>query len=295
MRLLALLLALLAAVSAAVAMVGQWIHNHRGRVYQAANRVFKRFSAAGPVQAAGRRFPRFWKFLGARLSPGGYLGLHLTVGLVLSLLAIAAFGFVAYSIFSRRSVEHTDRMAVTMVREELGPGYVDLFKGFAFLGNGETVAFIGLGILVLLLVTKRKPLLIGWTSAVMGAWILESGLKLIFRRTRPEDALIPLPSSYSFPSGHALVSLVTYGMLAYLMWQAVRNRRLRTVLLPLFVVIIICIGLSRIYLGVHYFSDVMGGYAAGITWLAAVISGLEVVRRRSLIKSETLTTPTGTT
>lgn len=294
MKLLALLLALLAAVSAGVAMVGQWIHHHRGKAYQAANRVWRRLSAAGPVKAAGRRVPGFWKFVGARLSPGGYLGLHLTIGMLLSLLAIGTFGFVAYSVFSRRNVVETDRMAVNMVREELGAGHVGLFKTIAFFGNGETVALIAAAIVVVLLLLKRKPLLIGWTSAVLGAWVLESGLKLIFRRTRPEDALVPLPSSYSFPSGHALVSLVTYGMLAYLMWHSVRNHRLRTALLPAFVVMIICIGLSRIYLGVHYFTDVMGGYAAGVTWLAAVISGLEVVRRRSLANSKTLTTPAPT-
>lgn len=291
MKLLALLLALFGTVAAAVVMVGHWIHNHRAKVYQAANRVWKRFAATGVVRAAGRRFPGLWKFIGARLSPGGYLGLHLTFGLVLSLIAIATFAFVAVNTFSRATMVRADRLATLMVREELGVNSVGLWKSVAFLGNGSTVAVIALGIIIVLALQRKKPLMIGWIAAVVGAWVLETGLKMVFRRTRPEDALIDLPSSYSFPSGHALVSLVTYGMLAYLVWQAVKNGRARAVLVAAFVLVIVCIGFSRIYLGVHYFSDVMGGYAAGVTWLAAVVSGLEVVRRRSLLKQKELTTP----
>jgi membrane-associated phospholipid phosphatase len=75
-------------------------------------------------------------------------------------------------------------------------------------------------------------------------------------------------------------SLVAYGMLAYLLVREVHGRRRRLAVIACATLLILLIGLSRMYLGVHYFSDVIGGYAAGVVWLAACISGLEVVRRR---------------
>jgi undecaprenyl-diphosphatase len=75
-------------------------------------------------------------------------------------------------------------------------------------------------------------------------------------------------------------SLVAYGMLAYLLVRELHGRRPRLAVIAGATVLVLLIGLSRIYLGVHYFSDVIGGYAAGVVWLAACISGLEVARRK---------------
>ena len=88
---------------------------------------------------------------------------------------------------------------------------------------------------------------------------------------------------WSFPSGHAMGSLVAYGMLAYLLLRETHlGRHQRMLVIISAALLVLLIGLSRLYLGVHYFSDVIGGYAAGVVWLAACISGLEIVRRRPL-------------
>src|SRR2546422_3373483 len=101
------------------------------------------------------------------------------------------------------------------------------------------------------------------------------------RRPRPPYAAAFLHHySWSFPSGHAMGSLIGYGMLAYVLavlWIHRRSAQISVVLGA--ALLILAIGLSRLYLGVHYFSDVMGGYAAGLLWLSACISGLEVARR----------------
>jgi len=105
-------------------------------------------------------------------------------------------------------------------------------------------------------------------------------LKLVIRRPRPPGAAALLQHfSWSFPSGHAMASLIGYGMLAYvltLLWIHRRSAQIAVVLGA--ALLIIAIGFSRLYLGVHYFSDVVGGYAAGVLWLSACISGLEVAR-----------------
>jgi undecaprenyl-diphosphatase len=134
----------------------------------------------------------------------------------------------------------------------------------------------------LLLASRRQwTLLAGWLAAFVGGGLLDEILKVVIRRPRPPYATAFLHHySWSFPSGHAMVSLIAYGMLAYLLvvlWTNRRSTRISIVLGA--ALLIVAIGLSRLYLGVHYFSDVVGGYAAGVLWLSACISGLEVGRR----------------
>src|SRR5205823_14113617 len=90
--------------------------------------------------------------------------------------------------------------------------------------------------------------------------------------------------SWSFPSGHAMGSLIGYGMLAYVLVVLRFHRRSTQISVLLgAALLIMAVGVSRLYLGVHYFSDVVGGYAAGLLWLAACISGVEIARRRAAL------------
>ena len=88
-----------------------------------------------------------------------------------------------------------------------------------------------------------------------------------------------LETSYSFPSGHAMVSFVVYGMPAYLAVLTLENWRARVAIVFGAALLVILIGFSRVYLGVHYPSDVLAGYAAGGVWLSALVTGAETVRR----------------
>ena len=92
-------------------------------------------------------------------------------------------------------------------------------------------------------------------------------LKLIFKRDRPIGFRIIEMSGYSFPSGHAMVSMAFYGLLIYIIHHFVKNKKLKTILITLNVIIIILIGISRVYLGVHYLSDVVIGYSISIIYL----------------------------
>src|SRR6478672_2858095 len=110
--------------------------------------------------------------------------------------------------------------------------------------------------------------------------LLDLALKRVFHRTRPTwDVPLLTARGWSFPSGHAMGSLIAYGMLAYLLVRDAKGRRARVAIVVGAVLLVLLIGLSRMVLGVHYFSDVLGGYAAGVVWLAACITSLEVARR----------------
>jgi membrane-associated phospholipid phosphatase len=137
-------------------------------------------------------------------------------------------------------------------------------------------------VVVAAILARRRQWLYLWTWAVAvgGSALLNRLIKDLFARPRPffEHPLL-LETSYSFPSGHAMESFVVYGMLAYFAVLALRSWRARTAVVFGSALLVLLIGFSRMYLGVHYFSDVVAGYAAGGVWLSALITGAETIRR----------------
>lgn len=107
-------------------------------------------------------------------------------------------------------------------------------------------------------------------------WILNTFLKEIFRRSRPELEHLLVVHGYSFPSGHAMISMGFYGML-FVIWVIERIQRESGVTLPVLCgIIFIClVGLSRIMLGVHFPTDVFTGFAAGLAWIFCMIKGIQ--------------------
>jgi undecaprenyl-diphosphatase len=144
-------------------------------------------------------------------------------------------------------------------------------RGISFLGS--TYFLLALTILVvvcfLLRHWRREAILFGITMA--GAGLLDVTLKHAFHRTRPVPFFnVVAPSSYSFPSGHALASFCFYGALAAILSTRLRSRRIRIGLWTGSAAIVLLIGLSRIYLGVHYTTDVLAGFAAALIWIVVV-------------------------
>jgi membrane-associated phospholipid phosphatase len=150
----------------------------------------------------------------------------------------------------------------------------------SLLGSGLVMAALGLLAAMLLAIRRCWLLFFGWVAAFGGAGVLDALLKHIIRRPRPPYAAAVLQSnSFSFPSGHAMGSLIGYGMLAYLLVVFWADRwQMRLAILSTAALLILAIGVSRLYLGVHYFSDVVGGYAAGALWLSACVTGIEITR-----------------
>lgn len=109
--------------------------------------------------------------------------------------------------------------------------------------------------------------------AVGGSALMNVGLKLYFHRQRPDVSwALAHESSFSFPSGHSVAAICLYGILAYVLIARVKSLSARAVILGTAVLLVLGIGLSRIFLGVHYPSDVAAGYLAGSIWLLTVIS-----------------------
>ena len=101
----------------------------------------------------------------------------------------------------------------------------------------------------------------------LGSFIVMWSLKLYFSRPRPDDPVFKAAMGFSFPSGHAMSSMTFYGLLIFLVWKNIENVVLKWILTILLAAFIILIGFSRIYLRVHYASDVMAGFSLGLVWL----------------------------
>ena len=163
------------------------------------------------------------------------------------------------------------------------PKLTHYFHIVSILGSLKALALVGVLVAAALLVQRSWLTLSTWLAAVLGGEALNLLLKDLFARPRPYFGHpLVVETSYSFPSGQAMESLVVYGMLAYFALLTLRSKRMRVVSVGGAVVLVTLIGFSRVYLGAHYISDVVGGFAAGGAWLSAVITAWEAMRRRDM-------------
>jgi undecaprenyl-diphosphatase len=140
------------------------------------------------------------------------------------------------------------------------------------LGAIVALSFLSAGVILGFLFLRLKRAASLMAANMTGAWLLNDGLKQFFHRPRPEPFFgIPPPGDFSFPSGHSLCSFCFYGMITALFVRRVRNRTARWVIVSLAVLIIAAVGLSRVYLGVHYPSDVLGAWAIGLCWVSFLL------------------------
>lgn len=227
------------------------------------------------------RSERIVRFLRARFARGEYLGLHLTVGFLVTATTSILFAVIAHGVVRADTLVRLDLAVQDWLQREatvFGYGFWSVISG---LGGHPGVLVLAVGIGVILALRRHFVLLAGWITALIGGELLDLVLKWTFRRPRPETAATFLTEwSWSFPSGHAMGSLIAYGMVAYVFSvEFAVSRAARWAIAAGCAALILAVGVSRLYLGVHYFSDVLGGFAAGGLWLAACISGLEVARR----------------
>jgi undecaprenyl-diphosphatase len=209
-----------------------------------------------------------------------------------SLLLISALAFAAFNLwlFGRLADEVMERETIDV--DDAVYGFLHRFASpaldraatiFSWMGS-ELVLILLVALLVLLSWRGRWGAAAGLLLVAAGAQLLNNVLKATFHRTRPNPTTFFIPAqAFSFPSGHAMVSAAFYGYLAYLGWHLFRRRAVRLAWVLAIGLLVVLIGLSRVYLGVHYITDVVAGYAAGLVWMEAVIlAGRYLGARRAL-------------
>ena len=136
---------------------------------------------------------------------------------------------------------------------------------------GSAYSLIVITILLLFFLKNKKTCLL-ITLNLIFSFLSSQIVKFILQRERPINIGLVSASGYSYPSGHSMVSMAYFGFMAYLIYKNISNVFLKIIFIMLFILLSIVIGFSRIYLGVHYFSDVLGGFLLSIFYLSLFIN-----------------------
>jgi undecaprenyl-diphosphatase len=213
------------------------------------------------------------------------LSAALVGGLIAAALALAIFSWLGRDILAGIT-PGVDESLRTAIHQRASPGLTRLMIAASRYGGPAFLAPAGVVAALAFLIRRwhRGALLVIITMA--GAGLLDALLKQSFGRVRPAAFFdYPLPLSHSFPSGHAFFAASFFGGLAVLVSGRIRSTALQVAVWLVALGLILLIGFSRVYLGVHYPSDVLAGYAAAIVWVAAVAFGDRVASRRQRIRS----------
>jgi membrane-associated phospholipid phosphatase len=224
-----------------------------------------------------QQISNFWlRHINPRLAP--LIATIGIVGLASCLLILFVLAKLAEEVLERDAFKF-DATFLLWLHKFANPNLDNLMLFITNLGNPSTVIVVA-GITVLLLWWRhyREEAKI-FVITCLGGLILNTGLKLFFSKPRPElwNRLIS-EKSYSFPSGHALGSIVLYGFIAYEL--ATHYPHFAKVIYSLAVILIAAIGISRLYLGVHWPTDIIAGYGVGFLWLMTCITMLKLQRLR---------------
>ena len=142
-----------------------------------------------------------------------------------------------------------------------------VMKGLTFCGSTSFIVGLACGLFIIFLIKKRKNLAFTSVSVLIVSTIINNVVKLIIRRPRPAYMPIGLEKSFSYPSGHTMASVTLYGFLIYLIIKSNYPKRYKVFYSCIFSLLIMGVGISRIYLGAHYFSDVFGGMILSLSIL----------------------------
>lgn len=209
------------------------------------------------------------------------MGAHLTWGIIAGSLLLALFADLAEDVMYQETGAF-DTVVGSFIRSTASEGLTQLAVIVTNVGSAafEISLLLILGSYMFFRLKQVwEPLLLAVCLA--GGWLLNTVLKEVFHRSRPDIQHLVEAGGYSFPSGHAMIATAFYGMLGYLIWSNLRQRSKPSwyVMLLTFC-LVAAIGASRVYLGVHYPSDVIAGFAAGGVWLLACVLALGAARRR---------------
>jgi membrane-associated phospholipid phosphatase len=213
------------------------------------------------------------------------LSIELLIIWVLFLCSFFVFIYVAFRIFYFKK-EAFDFKVFDFLNTYVSDTNTAIMQFVTFLGTHSLLIPANLVLIAYFLFIKKHR----WYSikipvVAIGGVSLMFLLKFLFNRPRPLIPLLKEAQGLSFPSGHAMMSFSFYGLLIYLVWQNIKVPWIRAVLITLLSLLILTIGFSRIYLRVHYASDVMAGFAVGAIWLVLslwVTRRIEVYSRRNI-------------
>lgn len=206
----------------------------------------------------------------------------MSLSLLIAVVGVWVFSSLLDAVLDNAVLVRFDQFADRTIHAHVTPSGLAFFNFMSRIGSPPVMWTIGVVGAVVLLMRRRPALLVTWTAAFVGGGLIEQVLKRVVHRSRPVYGAAYLHgTSFSFPSGHSMMSFIGCTMLMYAFFVVGRPRRgVRTLLASGAAAFILLVGASRIYLGVHYPSDVLGGWAVAAAWVGVCIAVAGVVLHR---------------
>jgi len=226
------------------------------------------------------RHPRFVAFVRSRISIDEKFGLYLTVGFFVTAVFLFFFLAALEDLLFQDPLIRADLRIINSLQLFRSPTFNEVMLLITYLGNWQVLLSAVLAASLFLASMRRWYDISALVLSMSGGMLLVWLLKHLVHRPRP-DLLNALAHAqgYSFPSGHSFYAFTFYGLLGYFVLREAKRPVLKSLILITTVCIIGAIGFSRIYLGVHWPSDVLAGYASGAAWLTVVITAIEIRRK----------------
>ncbi len=210
-----------------------------------------------------------------------HLGIYLLIGLVAAVVSLMFFLWLADEVFEGDTKIFDETVRQT-IHQAAVPWLTQVMIFMSFIGSVAFIVGVLIFVTIIFLRLKWKHAAALLLITMAGEVVLDLTLKLFFQRARPEAFFnYPLPASYSFPSGHALGSFCFYIALAWLITSRIKNRGLKILIWIFAPTLVLLIGVSRIYLGVHFPSDVLAGFTAAFVWVFTIAFGDFLLRKRN--------------
>lgn len=224
-------------------------------------------------------------FLRRRFTREGALGLYLTVGFLTCALLVVLISLVLDEVTDLPAPSGFDRAVTLGVRDLQTPARTRILRAVTGLGDYRFLLPAMLLASGALAAAGRRVSALLFAGAVLGGFALESLMKITIHRSRPDlwPALVT-EKTFSFPSGHATMCSLFFGGVAAIVYHVTRRRAFRFAVTGAAVALILTVDFSRVYLGVHWFTDVLAGTLLGLFWVAVCATGTEYFARRGAVK-----------
>lgn len=263
----------------------RWFISKKGRAFWA---ILRSLSISGwqvimanqHVQRLNQKFPKLFSWLGNRFNAKRFSGLTLSSLIIIFLYFLSRLVSLVNAVVVLKSTLVIDNRLESLMHAYRSIVFIKIFFVLSLLGEAKIVIALVLGFSLLLWLYRKK-------SYILPLWLISTGgaltayiMKQTIARPRPDQASY-LETSFSFPSGHATIAIILYGYLAYFFLRNLKswNKKINSLFTSLLVIILI--SFSRIYLGVHYLSDVWGGVWLGLCWLTIGVGFNEYLLYRS--------------
>jgi undecaprenyl-diphosphatase len=232
------------------------------------------------VQRLHQKYPKFFNFIKKRLTPDEKYGTYLTIGIIFTLIFIYIFFGIIQDYIGQENLIQFDLRVINLFSTLRNTRLNQQMLFVTYLAKGEIITIGTLVFCAIFYLHKNWRFLYTLLISVVGGELFVWIIKNLVERPRPPlTSALVTESSYSFPSGHTFVAIAFYGLLSYFVVQSERKKSLKVISFIASFILIALIGISRVYLGAHWPSDVFASFAVGSAWLCIIITSLKIKKK----------------